>query len=325
MDRGDLRTVAELATLAPSIHNTQPWRFGLDGEAVTVRADRSRQLSVVDPDGRQLHVSCGAAIEHARLAVRSLGVDCTVELLPDTADPDLLARLEPAAPHALSDDEQALLAAIPRRHTHREAFEARPLPPELVDALRRGVVPFGAWLQPVDRADDLVKIAVLLSHADEAERADAAYHDELRRWVRPDGEPAVDGIPATALPATPADQRRSTLLLRDFDLDRVLRGEASADDVVPPSERPFVAVLGTADDDRRAWLQAGRALAWLLLRGAVEGVFASPLNQVLDLSGTRTRFARDLGLLGHPQMLLRMGYATGSPWTPRRAVDEVIG
>ncbi len=325
MNRDDLRAVTELATRAPSIHNSQPWRFGLDGEALTVRADRDRQLPVLDPDGRQLHVSWGAAVEHAWLAVRSLGRECTVRLLPDADDEDLLARLESGVERALSDDERALIEAIPRRHTHREAFEPRPLPPELVDVLRRGVVPFDAWLQPVERADDLVKVAVLLSHADEAERADPAYHEELRQWVRPDGEPAVDGIPSTALPATPIAKRRSTLLLRDFDLDRVLTGTASADEVVPVTERPFVAVLGTVDDDRRAWLQAGRALAWLLLRGAVEGVFASPLNQVLDLAGTRARFARDLGLLGHPQMLLRMGFASGAPATPRRAVDEVIG
>lgn len=325
MDREELRTVTELAIRAPSIHNTQPWQFGLDGDAVTVRADRSRQLPVIDPDGRQLHISCGAAIEHARLGVRSLGRACAVHLLPDSADLDLLARLDATGSSPLTADERALLEAIPRRHMHREAFEPRPLPEELVEALRRGVVEFGAWLSPVERPEDLVRTAVLLSHADEAERADPAYHEELRRWLRPDGETAVDGIPSTALPATPPESRQSTLLLRDFDLDRVLSGDATAEQVVPPRERPFVAVLGTPDDDERSWLQAGRALAWLLLRGTVAGVFASPLNQVLDLSGTRTRFAHDLGLVGHPQMLLRMGYATGHSSTPRRAADDVLG
>ncbi len=321
---GDYRAAVELATMAPSIHNTQPWRFRLGDDRIEVLADRSRQLPVIDPTGRQLCISCGAATEHLRLGVRSLDRAATVEILPDPATPDLLAVVHVGAESPVEPAERALIREIPRRHTHREAFDNRPLPGDLVEELRQGVASYDAWLRPFERPDDLVTVAVLLSRADETQRADVAYQEELRSWLRLDEDAPADGIPSTALPPTPVHERHSSLLLRDFDLDRVLAGETTAEEIMPPAERPFVAALGTEHDDAHAWLQAGRALGWLLVRAAAAGVAASPLNQVLDLSGTRARFAHELSLVGHPHMLLRMGYATGHPTTPRRDVNDVL-
>lgn len=325
MDARQLREVVELATMAPSVHNTQPWRFRLADDVIDVFADRSRTVPVVDPDGRQLHISCGAAIEQARVAVRGLGREAQVTLLPDPSDADLLARVAVGGEQPATAEDALLLRAIPRRHTHREPFDARPLPPALVDELHRGVADRGAWLRAIERPEDLVTTAVLLSHADEAERNDPRYTAELRAWTHqaPDGSP--EGLPPSALPGTPVRDRHSTLLLRDFDPDGRLVAMAESAEPVPVGERPFVVVLGTTDDERPAWLRAGMALAWLLLRATAGGVSASPLNQVLDLPAMRARFARELGLLGHPQMLLRMGYGGGHPSTPRRAVDEVVG
>lgn len=324
MDSQQLRDVVELATMAPSIHNTQPWRFALHEDAVDVYADASRAVPVIDPTGRQLHISCGGAVEHVRLAVRAQGRAADVQLLPDPAEPDLLARVAIGAESAPTPDEIALVRAIPRRHTHREPFDPRPLPPGLVDELRKGVDGYGAWLHEIARTEDLVATAVLLSHADEAERSDPRYAEELRAWTRAQSADPADGVPPSALPGTPIRERHSTFVLRDFDPDGRLAAMADADEVVPAGERPFVVVLGTPDDDRGAWVQAGRALVWLLLRATTAGVTASPLNQVLDLPAMRARFTRELRLLGHPQMLLRMGFGSGHPTTPRRPVDDVV-
>jgi nitroreductase len=324
MDSQQLRDVVELATMAPSIHNTQPWRFVLHEDAVDVYADASRGVPVIDPTGRQLHISCGGAVEHVRLAVRGQGRAADVQLLPDPAEPDLLARVAIGAESAPTPDEIALVRAIPRRHTHREPFDARPLPPGLVDELRKGVDGYGAWLHEIARTEDLVTTAVLLSHADEAERSDPRYAEELRAWTRARSAEPADGVPPSALPGTPIGERHSTFVLRDFDPDGRLAAIADAGEAVPAGERPFVVVLGTPDDDRAAWVQAGRALVWLLLRATTAGVTASPLNQVLDLPAMRSRFTRELRLLGHPQMLLRMGFGSGHPTTPRRPVDDVV-
>jgi hypothetical protein len=105
-------------------------------------------------------------------------------------------------------------------------------------------------------------------------------------------------------------------------------GRPAGDPDAPPPdvERPTVVLMGTNEDDRDDWLQAGRALARVLLLATVEGLAASPLTQALDWPATRRRMQSELSLVGHPQMLLRMGYPpeTQAAPTGRRPVEEVL-
>jgi hypothetical protein len=309
--------VVEAATLAPSVHNTQPWRFVLRGDGFDLHADRARQLSVLDPDGRQLHLSCGAALATARIAARALGLDAVVELLPDPADAGLLGRLT-LVPGAPADDSDLSLAlAVLRRHTVRDAFERRALPAELVDELQAAADAEGAGLRVLRGRHEQVELGVLLSGADAAERRDPAYRQELSSWVH---DPATgDGIPPTAV-RSPAG-RGSSLQLRDFTLGDPghLTGDA------PPAEHPDVVVLTTGADDPEAWLRAGQGLGALLLHAARAGVQAQPLGQVTDLACWRARLTVALGLVGTPQLVLRLGYASAVATTPRRDLSDVLG
>ena len=88
-----LEYLVRYAVLAPSTHNTQPWLFRVRGDALELFADRSRALPIADPSGRELTISCGAALQFARMAARNLKREASVELLPDPDEPDLLARL----------------------------------------------------------------------------------------------------------------------------------------------------------------------------------------------------------------------------------------
>lgn len=332
VDPEQLRAVVAAATRAPSIHNTQPWRFVAGQGSLDLYADRDRVLPVIDPTGRQLTISCGSALLFARLAVRALGYAEQTTLLPDPGDADHLARLLVGAPSAPSELERRLAAAIPARHTHREPFEDRPVPVAVLDALHGAANAEGAWLKVIDAADDKVATAVLLSHADTLEGLDPAYRAELERWVRPD-DTAADGVPRSAAPSTSGDRRRSSFMLRDFDVGGMAPAKTSAEAAAvpsddeagpPPVERPLVVVLGTPRDSPQGWLQAGAALGRVLLRATVEGLAASPLNQVLDVPALREVFRRDLRLVGFPQMLLRMGYGGDAPASPRRPVQEVL-
>jgi hypothetical protein len=330
MNNDDLHTIIEMAVRAPSVHNTQPWRYSGhsdkrgDVDAIDVFADRDRSLGVVDPFGRELHISCGAAIEFAELAIASLGRQCTVRLLPDPGDPDHLARIEIGDEKSPTDEEVALAQSVPLRYTERDRFDDRPVPPELVRALRQSGTTVGTWIRVLDQPGDEVTTAVLLAHADDLERVNLEYEHELANWTQK--EPgAGDGIPASALPSTPVESRGSSFRLRDFE--QTTPGPA----VTPPSggdppspEHPLMIVLGTDGDDPQAWLMAGRALGRVLLRAAADGVYASPMTQVLEVSSTRAMLAGQLDLVGHPQMLLRMGYGHGHPTSPRRAVDDVL-
>ncbi len=330
MNAEELRDVIALATQAPSVHNTQPWRFTVhhspagEIDGLDVFADRTRSLEVIDPEGRDLHLSCGAAIEIARIAVRAHDHSCPVELLPD-GDPDHLAHLEVGLRQPATEEERRLAAAVPGRYTAREPFDEAPIPPDLVGRLEGAAAGEGVFLRILGSKAEEVTLAVLLSHSDEIERQDARYEAELARWLhRPAG--SGDGIPPEAVASI--HERGSAFQLRELEADRL--GEeppvfGAGHAAGPPAvERPLVAIIGTAGDDARAWLLAGGALGRLLLEASAAGVQASPMTQVTEVASARAMLADGLGLVGHPQIVLRMGYAHGHPTAPRRPVDEVL-
>ena len=142
---------------------------------------------------------------------------------------------------------------------------------------------------------------------------------------------AVDGVPVEAVPSGDPRERPSNWLIRDFVVGERESREflAAGDPDAPPPdvERPTVLLMGTTGDDRTAWLQSGRALARVLLQATAAGLAASPLTQALDWPSTRSRLQARLNLVGHPQMILRMGYPPELPATAisgRRPVDEVL-
>jgi hypothetical protein len=322
--------VVAAATRAPSIHNTQPWRFTAGPEHLEVFLDRDRALPVLDPTSRQQVISCGSVIEFAVVALAAAGFTTEVDVATDDGDPDHLATVRIVGRHQATDEDAALAAAIERRHTVRAAFQSRAVPAELVDRLQREAASFDAWLKPITRSEEEVATVFLISRAEEMEQNDPAYRAELDRWMRT--EPgADDGVPVDAVPSDDPRARPSNWLIRDFVVSRREQHaflEPSDPDAPPPEvERPTVVLLGTAGDDRYAWLQSGRALGRLLLVGTASGVAASPLTQALDWPVTRTRMKSRLSLVGHPQMLLRMGYppepVTG-PVSGRRPVSDVL-
>jgi hypothetical protein len=305
MDEELARQVVELAARAPSVHNTQPWRWQARDGVLNLYADRTRQLTAVDPAGRQLVLSCGAALALARLGIRGLGRSCAVELLPDPADTDHLARLTAGPPLPPTEDELTLARQIGRRRTVRDRVDPVPLTPAARAALDRaagatpdraaGATPDraagadGAWLHWLDGSAQRLALAVLTDRAERIEQADPVLRAELARWRRSDGD-ATDG---------------STSGL--------------------PPERPDLVVLATRYDGPTSWLEAGQALARMLLRATELDIATSPLTQALDLPWTRRRLRLELELTGHPQMVLRLGPGRlGREQSPRRPVGEIL-
>lgn len=326
MDNQEWAQIVTAATRAPSIHNTQPWLFTASPDRLVVYTDPARALPVLDPTGRQRVISCGVAVEFARVAIRAAGYTVDLELFPDADDPDHLADLYVGAPDTATEEERQLLAAVERRHTQRAAFLPQAVPPDVIDRLHAEVAAFGVWMKTITRSEEEVAAVFLISRAEEIEQGDPAYLAELESWLRTDPA-AVDGVPRAAVPSEDPATRPSNWLIRDFVVgDRPAgRPAPAADAPPPPVERPTVLLLGTDNDDRRAWLEAGRALGRLLLRATSEGLAASPLTQALDWPATRVQMRSRLSLVGHPQMLLRLGYPA-TPGTPsgRRPVSDVL-
>ena len=337
----DVRSVIEAAVAAagraPSVHNTQPWRFVISGAAgaaggaaggaggvVSVWADASRQLPVLDPTGRQLYVSCGAALHHLRVALRAAGFDGAVEVLPDEASPALLARVTVSAGQPADAAELALAAAITERHSQREPFAARQVEHATLTALRAAAETEGGWLAILAAREDQITLAVLLSHAEAAEASNPDYQAELAHWLRTD--PALDGVPTSALPQVIAG-RHSEVAVRDFTAGQPTPAAGPDEPGEPrelPDERPALVILGTDADTPAQWLTAGQALSRLLLVATTQDLRASMLGQVIDLPGTRAQLRTELRLIGEPQMVLRVGYGPPAEATPRRPLSEIL-
>jgi hypothetical protein len=216
--------------------------------------------------------------------------------------------------------ERRLIDAIPRRYTDRGPYDATPIPVDVLNRIRDAAADRGCWLRVLDRPGDRTTAAMLLAEAEEIERADTAYREELAAWRRTGS--AADGVPVQA--AQPWDDGIvSDVPLRDF---AGTGGQASPGDVdVPPSvERDTLVLIGSDDDTPIGWLRTGRALALVMLSLTNAGVTSQPLGPVVDVPATRARLQRALGLLGHPQLLLRIGYGHGVPTTGRRDVDDLL-
>ena len=306
-----------VARRAPSLHNTQPWRFAVSGDSIELHADASRQL-LVDPDGREMLISCGAALYGLRLAVRSLGYLPKVELLPGPAGQRPLARVRLGAAAPMTADERKMLVAAWHRHTHRGPFKAGPLPAGLLVWLQDDARAEGATLTEIDPGPAREQLNALVAAAGRKQDRDSQLRAETWRWSRDATNADRDGVPAHAFPTVPA-REHGQLPQRDFDLGRGV-GVLSADGPTPP----VTAVLSTSGDGEEDWLHAGQALHRLLLHAATQWVFASLNTQPLEDVATRT-LIRDLALTGAPQMLLALGVSRTAHVTARRPAADLTG
>jgi hypothetical protein len=309
-----IQTCVAAATAAPSVHNTQPWLFRLYAGGVDVFVDRSRRLTALDPAGREMYISVGAAVLNLRIALRARGWLTNVEVTP-AGHPDLAARVQVAGPAEITAGVRLLDGAIAARHTNRRPFADRPVPPATITELAAAAAIEGASLLV---ADSGLRDAVLslIRTADNRLRADEHYRAELAAWTTPPGLGRRDGVPRAAF--GPRDQS-GALPLRDMAL-----GHHAATSLVEFEPEPTIVLLYTHGDTPADWLRAGAALQRLWLAATVRGLAATPLTQATEIPVLRdlmTNSAADWVV----QTVLRLGYPTGPALpTPRRAVSEVL-
>jgi hypothetical protein len=302
-----------MATRAPSVHNTQPWRLTRTSEGLQLSRDRGRQLSVIDPEGREMLLSCGALLDHLEVAARAIGVDTSIDL--DLRD-EAVATIGLRPGHDATPDEVAAAVAILHRHTHRDRFTEQPVSTADLELLEAAVARKGGMLRVVREAE-LTDVEVLLSRAERALHEVGGYDEELRRWVwHSDDDARSDGLPPAAV--LHGEGRAESLEGRAFD------GHVARPEEPPRPERPMVLLLSSDGDSPSDWVQSGRALSAFLLAATQVGLVAQPLAQVVDLPSSRHALARLLGTVGSPQMLLRIGHGTSRPSTPRRVVADVL-
>lgn len=311
--RARLRVLAGHAILAPSSHNTQPWRFRLGGDRLDLLADRGRALPVVDPQDRALVISCGAALGHLRVAAEALGQGLDVALLPDRAEPDLLARIMVGT--ACPPLRPELLAAIRARRTTRAAFTAEPLAPPLPVSEVEGATLH--WrTAPAERHS----IAELIAEGDRAQMADPGFRGELAAWVRSRHAASRDGMSGAAFGMPDMLSFMGAMAIRRFDMGA---GQA-AHDMALAENSPALGVLTTPGDTPLDWLRAGEALSRAILALTAAGLKHSYLNQPIEVPALRPKLASLLGTREYPQMLMRAGHGPDITPSVRRPLEEVL-
>ncbi|MEU0541997.1 Acg family FMN-binding oxidoreductase [Nocardia sp. NPDC005978] len=308
-------TAIDMAVRAPSIHNTQPWRWRVTADAVHLYADTSRHLPATDPTGRALVMSCGAALHHLRVGLAMLGWHAGVRYVPDPGDPDLLAVIT-ATPRAATPADIESAAAIMHRQSDRRAYDPRPVNAAMLRGISSVAPAFGAAARLVP--PQLRGALAEATHTAVARHArDGDYQREITIWSGRHGD--ADGVPAAN---TPPIREDGEILLRAF-ADPELADPA---DVVDGAQW---FVIGTPTDDTQARVRAGEAVSAILLTATRSGlascIQSEPLG-ILDLGADlRSEVLHDCAFA---QTMIRIGWAPRTaaplPFTPRRPSAEVV-
>lgn len=311
-----IASVLTMATRAPSIDNTQPWRWRADRASLRLYADSRMQLPNTDPDGRDLILSCGAALNHCVTALAAAGWRADVHRLPDPADISHLATIE-VHPHTPDHTDLARAAAIPRRRTDRRIYSPRPIPVADIASLVALAGQMGVTARQVDA---MGKLREIVRRAARAHATNRDYLVELTRWSGRYGSRA--GVPARSVPEHDCT---ASIPGRIF----AGAGLAQPPGASPANDNAVILVLGTETDDRLAWLRTGEATSALLLTATAIGLATCPITEPLEIPQTRDAVRFDvLGAEQHPQMLLRLGWAPDNadplPPTPRRDLSRVV-
>jgi hypothetical protein len=319
LDRTTARAVLTMANRAPSVHNSQPWRWRIGPSSIHLFADPERALPATDPEGRDLRLSCGAALHHLRVAFLAAGLRTTVHRLPDPAQPELLAAVE-THPGRPTPADLALARAMDNRRSDRRMFSSWPVPSEMLTHLVRTAADEGALLKVLDRESDRYAVARLIEQAAVEQSLAPDMAQETAEWTgRSAG--AREGVPAANVPAEPA----GTVPVRAFaagEQEQSLLGRYESDGTV-------LALLATPGDGAVDQLRAGEALSAVLLGATHFGLATDPISQPLEVGTTRAQLqAAVLGGAAAPQMLLRLGWAPMStipvPRTGRRPLADTI-
>jgi hypothetical protein len=318
LDAEVIRNAVTLACRAPSLHNSQPWRWIAEGEVVHLFANRQRLVPVSDPSGRELIVSCGAALDHLRVAMAACGWDAAVDRFPNASEPDHLATCE-FSPLPSIDDAQARRAdAIGRRRTDRLPLAAPTQWKTLEPLLRRAAADTDVMVCEVSD-DGRPQLAEASRLTESLRRQDPTYQSELRWWTSPFG--LDQGVPPNSRVSAEEADRVDVARVFPTTGYRQRRMQIGED-------RAKILVLSTRDDARLSVLRCGEALSKVLLECTIGGMATCTLSHMMEVAPSRDIVRRLTGHSGLPQLLVRVGRTPRGehhvPATPRLPVSEIL-
>jgi nitroreductase len=318
IDPQTLSNVVALACRAPSLHNSQPWRLIAEGGQLRLFVEPHRAPRASDRSGREALISCGALLDHLRVAAAAAGWNAVVARFPNPNDLDHLATIDFHRTELITDAARARADAILARRTDRLPFAEPPGWPYIEAMLRDAVDPDMATLHVLpDSARPQLAEASRLTES--LRRYDTSYHAELQWWTAP--FEVSDGVPSSSLAS--ASERDRVDVARNFPLsgDGGRRPEVNRDHAV-------IAVLSTEGGDRREALGCGEALSAVLLEATLAGLATCTLTHMTELQASRAIIRALTGSPDEPQLLIRIGEVPAledlPPPTPRRPLADVL-
>jgi nitroreductase len=305
------------ASLAPSVHNSQPWRFRVLPDRIELHPDLGRRLPATDPEDRELRLSCGAALFNLRLALQGFGVRPLVTIMPGHPAAGALAIVRRVGGLTPDDEMWALLKAVPQRRTNRRPFFESGVDARHAYAMVRAAQLERSWLHIVGSREEVARMKDFVRRAHRIQQNNPDVQAELGAFTghRPD---AADGVPPASAGFHPEAQ--DEWAFRDFHPGHKHERLSGKD----YESNPLVAVVCSHHDGPLGEVQAGQAMQRVLLTATTLGLSASFMSQPIEVRKVREELRRSLGGMLVPQTLLRIGFSTPVPATPRRPVADLL-
>lgn len=310
------------AVLAPSGHNAQPWLFRLKHDSLEIYLDFKRALSIVDPDNREMIISCGAAIGTLVLAAKYFSYQANVNFAPTAGPSGLLASISLTKSHDPTPDDIAIFAAILRRQTNRSPFDDRAISPQLLNECVLAAKSYGVEFVHFIDEDQKSFVAELAELADRKQFSQPWFRTELAMWMRPKHGHGHDGMSAYRFGLPDFLTPIAGFIVRSFNIGRRV---ASSNRAKIQLASPALGVFASGEDSQHDWLNTGCALGHVLLILTCHGITAAYINQVIETSALRLRLQKYATSLAYPQILIRFGQAEPSlVQSVRRSVDDCL-
>lgn len=322
----DLKTVplmqelVHYATLAASSHNTQPWKFELGSDHVSILPDFTRRCPQVDVDDHHLFVSLGCATENLLLAAQAIGRGGEVIKELDTVDGDAIRIMLERAPPSATD----LFQAIPSRQCTRTAYDARLVDTRRLRLLEEAGTGDGVHVQLFTDANHKKTVSEYVAEGNVAQIGDRLWVEELKLWLRFDEREAVakrDGLYAKCS-GSPEVPRVLGELFMQFPFTPKSRNKTDVSNILSSAG---IAVFISDADDKAHWIEAGRCYERFALQATALGIRNALVNQPVEVAELRPAFAGWLGISeGRPDLAVRFGHGSEMPRSLRRPVNQVI-
>lgn len=310
-----IQRILPAAVLAPSAHNTQPWKFRVGDDWVEVLIDEPRHLSVSDPTRRELYISLGCVITNIVVAAAKAGLLTQIEYSVGEA----AARLR-FAPGTVLNHWAELYPAIAARRTNRTMYDAKPLAPEEKAALHAQQ---DAGVHLVEERAAISELAKFTEQGTVATLSRADFKEELSHWVRNSWTRQPDGMPGYAMGMPAPVSLLAARMVKIMPIHKQ-EGPKARQEIVSSSA---VAVVTTAGDTPADWMRAGQLLEQLWLEATQAGLAAAPLASAIEANlNTREGIKKALNTNHYPQAIIRLGRSNkkGLRATPRRSVGDCL-